>query len=384
MAVYQPKYKDPNTGETLTANVWWMDFRMCGRRIRESTGCSRKTLAVEAVKRRKLELERAIAGLPTERKELRIRTVAEVCSAYRESYGHGKRPKSIAWVNERLAPLLRYLSSVVLPDLTEARIREYVKARQTEGAGGRTINMEIGILSRAVGRNRGELWPKVKPLHENRDVGKALAPDEESRLLYAAIASPSPLIGPFIRIALTTGMRCGEILGLTWDRVDLIARTLTVGQSKTAAGTGRGIPMNEDLYQVVLSFAEWHRQACGGVASGRYLFPFCVKTGVYDSTRRLVNIRKAWEAVRDAAGVSIRIHDLRHSACTKMAEAGVSEFGMMAIMGHVSRAMLERYSHVRMDAKRVAVEALSLSGVVPKEVLQKTMVKEITKVDAIQ
>jgi len=43
-----------------------------------------------------------------------------------------------------------------------------------------------------------------------------------------------------------------------------------------------------------------------------------------------------------------------------MAEAGVSEFGMMSIMGHVSRAMLERYSHVRMEAKRTAVEALSL------------------------
>jgi len=46
-----------------------------------------------------------------------------------------------------------------------------------------------------------------------------------------------------------------------------------------------------------------------------------------------------------------------------MAEAGVPESTMMAIMGHMSRAMLERYSHIRMAAKREAVEALSLGPV---------------------
>ncbi|MCX6611901.1 MAG: tyrosine-type recombinase/integrase, partial [Acidobacteria bacterium] len=67
-----------------------------------------------------------------------------------------------------------------------------------------------------------------------------------------------------------------------------------------------------------------------------------------------------WEVLRAKAKISIRIHDLRHTACSKMAEVGVSEFGMLSIMGHVSRAMLERYSHVRMGAKRLAVDALCL------------------------
>ncbi len=54
-----------------------------------------------------------------------------------------------------------------------------------------------------------------------------------------------------------------------------------------------------------------------------------------------------------------RLHDLRHTAATKMAEAGIPESTMLALMGHMSRAMLERYSHIRMAAKREAVEALS-------------------------
>lgn len=385
MAVYQPKYRDPKTGEALKSTVWWMDFKICGKRIRESTGCRKKTMALEAVKRRRADLERSLAGLPIERKAQRIRTVAESCESYRVEYQHNHRVKSIAWVSERLTPIIRHLADVVLPDLTEDRIRSFIQARQAEGAGNRTVNMEVGILARAIGRNRGDLWPQVKPLPERRDIGQALATEEESRLLEVAAASPSPLIGPFIRIALTTGMRCGEILNLTWGRVNLINRTITVGQSKTLAGTGRLIPMNADLFQVMTAFAEWHQQYCGGVSPESYVFPSCVKSGRYDSKRRLVNIRKAWEAVRDKAGVSIRIHDLRHTACSKMAEVGVSEFGMLSIMGHLSRTMLERYSHVRMDAKRTAVEALSLGiGPKPKNADTNTYVKEITKVEAVQ
>ncbi len=65
----------------------------------------------------------------------------------------------------------------------------------------------------------------------------------------------------------------------------------------------------------------------------------------------------AWGARREKAAVNCRIHDLRHVA-TKPAEAGTPESTMLALLGHMSRAMLEHYSHVRLAGKRVAVEAL--------------------------
>lgn len=360
MAVYRPKYRDPKTGAMVKARVWWMDFCLCGRRIRESTGVTRKTLAIEAEKRRKLELERSLAGLPVESKESRIRTVGEVIEAYRTRYPDGHRLQSIRQLNSLSKHLLKHLALVTLPDLTEDKVRGYLKARQAEGAGNRTINIEVGILARSIGRKRSELWPKLKPLKERNDIGKALTPEEETRLLEASLKAESPLIGPFIRIALTTGMRAGEILGLTWGRVNLPERYITVGEAKTTASTGRIIPMNADLYQTILAFADWHKQHCGSIDPERYVFPIRKVRGLYDNTRRMHSIRASWEMVRDAAGLSCRIHDLRHSACTKMAERGVTEFGMLAIMGHVSKSMLERYSHVRMEAKRAAVEALSL------------------------
>lgn len=53
--------------------------------------------------------------------------------------------------------------------------------------------------------------------------------------------------------------------------------------------------------------------------------------------------------------------DLRHTAITKPGEAGVPESTVPALAGHSSRAMMERYSHIRLQAKRDAVEALSIT-----------------------
>ncbi len=74
-------------------------------------------------------------------------------------------------------------------------------------------------------------------------------------------------------------------------------------------------------------------------------------------------MKRAWETVRQAAGVQCRLHDLRHTFCTKMAEAGVPEATMLDMMGHVSAAMLRRYSHIRARARREAIDALEARSV---------------------
>jgi hypothetical protein len=55
----------------------------------------------------------------------------------------------------------------------------------------------------------------------------------------------------------------------------------------------------------------------------------------------------------------LRFHDLRHTAITKLAEPQASDQTIMAIAGHVSRQMLEHYSHIRMATKRVALDSIS-------------------------
>jgi integrase len=67
----------------------------------------------------------------------------------------------------------------------------------------------------------------------------------------------------------------------------------------------------------------------------------------------------AWESARKAAGVFCRFHDLRHTFISRLAESQASDSTVMALAGHVSRAMMERYSHIRMEAKRRALDTLS-------------------------
>ena len=59
------------------------------------------------------------------------------------------------------------------------------------------------------------------------------------------------------------------------------------------------------------------------------------------------------------AGLKIRFHDLRHTCITKLSESLTSDQTIMAISGHVSRKMLDHYSHIRMEAKRVALDAIA-------------------------
>lgn len=80
----------------------------------------------------------------------------------------------------------------------------------------------------------------------------------------------------------------------------------------------------------------------------------------FDPTKHVNSWRSAWRTLTKKAGVpGFRFHDLRHCAITSLAESGASDSTIMAIAGHVSRRMLERYSHVRMEAKRKVVESLS-------------------------
>src|SRR5262245_39897527 len=119
--------------------------------------------------------------------------------------------------------------------------------------------------------------------------------------------------------------------------------------------------MGNSLYAILAKQASWIAEKLGPIESDWYVFPFSNTVKPIDPTRPVTTIKSAWISVREAAGVECRFHDLRHTACTKMAEAGVPEATMKALMGHLSKGMIERYSHIRMAAKRAAIEALEPS-----------------------
>ncbi|MGA2212469.1 MAG: site-specific integrase [Bryobacteraceae bacterium] len=353
MAVYKPKRK----GEA--SKFYVCEFVYQGKRFQESTGATSKTVAKEYEKQRKAEMERAAAGLPTQQKAARIRTVNDVVGPYLAAYKVSHRPKSILFAEGRLEHVKKALGNVVLSDLTDDRVRDYVRQRQADGISGRTINMEIGELSRAIGRTWRELWPRVKRLEERKDVGRALSAEEQKALLDGLKNRRTPHLGTIVPLLLLTGMRAGEALSLTWRQIDLMDKTLRVGRAKTSNGTGRMIPINDDLAAVLAAHRAWYAGEFGEPLPTHHLFPWG-KPVPSDPTRQATDITWGWDELRKDTGVSCRLHDLRHTFATNLAENGVSESTMLALMGHMSRAMLERYSHIRMTAKRDAVAGVVL------------------------
>jgi integrase len=353
MAVYRPKRNG------AASKFYVCEFVYLGKRFQESTGATSKTVAKEYEKQRKAEIERAAAGFPTDSKSSRIRTVAEVIKYYLEGYKLNHRPQSIVFATGRLAVVEKGLGKLMLSDLTEDRIRDYIRQRQKCEISGRTINMELGELSRAIGQPWSLLWPRTRRMEERKDVGRALSPNEQKALLDGLKDRRTPHLPTLIPLLLLTGMRSGEALSLTWRQVDLMDKTVRVGRAKTSNGTGRIIPFNDELSSILLAHRSWFVERFGMPSPDNYLFPWG-KPVPSDPTKHATDITWGWDRLREDAGVSCRLHDLRHTFATRLAENGASESTMLSLMGQMSRAMLERYSHIRMAAKREAVAGITL------------------------
>ena len=181
-------------------------------------------------------------------------------------------------------------------------------------------------------------------------------------------------------------MRACEIRGLQWRDVDFIERTLTVRRSKTEAGV-RLIPLNGEAWAAILELRERAKLLFGaGPNLGWHVFPHGEGQGPTakpknrpgphvsvkpDPTKPMSTWRTAWRSLTKLAGWSgLRFHDLRHHAITELAEStSASDQTIMSIAGHVSQKMLAHYSHVRLESKRQALNALSkgVHGVVTSQ-----------------
>src|SRR5215471_1536103 len=257
--------------------------------------------------------------------------------------------------------------SETVPSNFRMSLAAYQTRRKREEVSNRTVNLELGVLRSILRRYR--MWEAVSAdvdfLKEDPSPGRALTPDEETRLLGEAAKSRCRSLYPIIMLAINTGMRASEIRGLKWSQVDFLANSLTVGKSKTAAGTGRIIPLNARSIAVL---SHW-RGLFPGVESEHYVFPH-EKYGLAANDRKqcayeiiptepMHRWKVDWEGSRKTANVSCRFHDLRHTFISRLAESQASGSTVMALAGHVSRAMMERYSHIRMEAKRKAVDTLN-------------------------
>jgi len=356
-----PKGTCSKCGQRPTGATWWMRFRFAGRFVHESARTQSKTLAREAERQRRRELEQSWNRV--EKRTLPPRLDAAAKQWLAEAKPHlAERTHAIYDVAIR-CHLNPAIGHILLCDIGAREIATYQANRKAKHASARTLNKELQVLRQVL--KKYKLWPalqgEVRFEREPSSRGKALAPEQETKLLQAC--ESNSLLHTVVSLALHTGLRKNEIRTLTWGQIDLIKRTLVVGQSKTEGSSGRIVPLNSVAYAALVKWASRFPTAAPDV----YLFPACENVrfdtkkphlGQIDPAKPIKSWRTAWRRAVQDAGLTIRFHDLRHTCITKLAESQASEQTIMAIAGHLTRAMLEHYSHIRMAAKRTALEGI--------------------------
>ena len=214
-------------------------------------------------------------------------------------------------------------------------------------------------------RTRLRKKKKLK-LRGRKKIGKAYESEETNRLRQNSKKSRSTNIRLALALAIDAGMRDAEIRALKWSQIHLDKRFLQVGKSKTPAGEGRTIPINAPLYEAFLEHRAWYLKKFRELIATDsdkeirpewYVFPFGRGKSL-DPARHVTTLKTAWGNLRKWAKVSGRWHDHRHTLITQLAENGHGEETIRQIVGHVSPEVLRDYLHVRMKAKREAVESI--------------------------
>jgi integrase len=350
--------------------VYWFEFEFNGSRIRESAKTTSKTLAREAERQRRRELERGINRLSQPKKMPLFRVAAQEWLA---SKGTMTRHTDLHY-RQYAKSLAEHFGDRLICDIGLEEISTLQHERLDTGLGHRRVNAEVQVLRQILkyfGR-WAELQGRVRFFREPKDTGRAISLEDEVRLLEAAARSRSAVLLPRVILSLDTGIRANEMrqlrhrdLTLNWKEGAIEGGWLTVSHSKTESGSGRTIPLSKRVCAVL---SVWLARMPSAPPEG-FLFPRHMigfagdkrgpKLYEVDFTRPGAEWKSAWRAALRAAGIRYRWHDLRHTFVSRLAEnPTVSEQTIMALAGHVSKSMLARYSHIRRVAKQAAIEAL--------------------------
>ena len=243
--------------------------------------------------------------------------------------------------------LFKVFTGKALESIKAADVRGYIASRTATGIAAGTINKEVGLMSAALNWARKELeWNVVNPwlsrrLREPAGRARWLTQAEAEALLDAAEErrAVAPWLKDFIRLGLYAGLRPGEILGLTWVRVDLGGAKITFEPGDQKNGRRGSVPVNQEARRALLDRARFRATHCPGSP-----WVFCRKDG-----SRILSVKHAFASALTAAGlVDVHPHDLRRTFGSWLVQAGVGIERVSELLRHHDVAITARvYAHLR-------------------------------------
>jgi integrase len=240
------------TGHRVKRVAYGYSLVVDGKQVRKYDASWSRQDALEALAKRTLERE---APTPPPAPK----TFAAVADEYLE-YKRGKGKRSVDGDALMLKRLRAWFGAdTPVADLTAHRISQYERARVAETSRlGRpvspaTVNRELALMRHLLrlARRWGYVKeaPEIELAREPEGRLRFLSEDEAVRLLDACRRSQNPHLAAVVTVALNTGMRRGEVMGLTWERVDMARGVLMLEQTKN--GRRREVPMNRAVYDAL-------------------------------------------------------------------------------------------------------------------------------------
>lgn len=271
---------------------------------------------------------------------------------------------------------------VRLDEITSWKLEKWSTNCRKVGSKGATINRNIGMLKSALSKalewgliERNPLTGLKPQKTDSRGKVRFLNQDEEARLLSALDLREKRIrddrisgnvwrsmrgydllpnlaenifadyLKPMVVVSMHTGLRRGELFGLTWENVSLERKLITLDGQKTKSGQTRHVPMNQTCLETLV---KWRNQN----DSENYLV-FQGEVGKFN------NVKRSWTAVLTLAKiVHFRWHDLRHHFASRLVMAGVDLNTVRELLGHSDIKMTLRYAHLAPQIKADAVAKL--------------------------
>ncbi|MDO8674758.1 MAG: site-specific integrase [Candidatus Omnitrophota bacterium] len=317
---------------------YFIEHYFNGRRKREKVGSSRK-LAETVLAKRKVEI--------AEGKFLDVNKSEKIKF---EIFGnefinvHSKVNKK-SWQSDRynLNSLGKFFGGKYLYEIKVKDIEDF-KLERSKTASPATVNRELATLKTLF--NKAVLWDKLKEtpakavtfLREPKGRVRFLEREEIVKLL----SNCNKKLRPIVVVALNTGMRRGEILGLKWSDVDLKRAILTLHDTKN--GEKREVYINEQVKTALIRIPR----------NAQSPYVFCGSNG-----KPYQDVRKSfWTALRKSDIKEFHFHDLRHTFASQLVMAGIDLNTVRELLGHKDIRMTLRYSHLSASHKKHAVDVL--------------------------
>ncbi len=264
-----------------------------------------------------------------------------------------KQESQLEWWKDKLGA---YTLADVTPALISECRDELLKGTTYRGTvrSSATVVRYLAALSHAMGVAVKEWqWIEQNPVSnvrkpsESRGRVRFLDKEERARLLEECNKSSSSYLYPIVVLAISTGMRQGEILNLRWKDIDLKRNRLVLHETKN--NERRAVPIVGLAHDVLTELSKVRR------IDSTLVFPS-------RDASRPVDIRKPWESVIVAAKIEdFRFHDLRHTAASYLAMNGATLAEIAEVLGHKTLQMVKRYAHLSEAHTSSVVERMNRS-----------------------